>query len=124
MSVCLVALGVWDARPAWATCGDYLTGHGGHAMVGHEMADHDFPKPHSSPAQQPRPACSGPNCHQRDPVPMAPTRQVHVSPSNDAMLSALFSTTDDIGRSFLRAMVVDHIIEGPTTRLFRPPRTV
>jgi len=37
LSLCLLTFVVCDARPAWATCGDYLHGHGSSAAKHDDM---------------------------------------------------------------------------------------
>lgn len=114
---------VLDTRSAWATCGDYLVGHGGHAMSGHQSAglDHLSGQPLSSSPL--RPTCSGPQCHQRQqPAPAAPSRQMEIPQSNDAVLCVIarLSANDAGALPFL--VIADHDVSGLAGRIFRPPR--
>ena len=123
LSLWLVTLVALDARTAWASCGDYLAGHGGHAMQGHRSSSHDLVSNPASHLPQPRPTCSGPQCHQRQqPAPAAPSRQWEVSRPHDAVLGVISRlATDDTGASRFPASF-DHAVAGPASRLFRPPR--
>ncbi|MEK6258295.1 MAG: hypothetical protein AABP62_06705 [Planctomycetota bacterium] len=122
LSLCLAAFCVCDARPAWATCGDYLAGHGGQAMAGHGMPAHDSRFNHSSNDSEQRPVCSGPQCRQRDPVPAAPHRTMNLPQPSDMILCTIARLTDDDGSSLLRSTSVDHVVDGPADSIFRPPR--
>lgn len=123
LSLCLLTLVALDARTAWASCGDYLAGHGGHAMNGHPSSSHDLVSHPASRLPQPRPTCSGPQCHQRQqPAPAAPSRQMEVPQSNDAVLCVIARlATDDACASRFPA-TFNHAVAGPASRLFRPPR--
>lgn len=122
LSLCLAAFCVCDARPAWATCGDYLAGHGGQAMAGHGMPGRDSMANHQANDSGQRPVCSGPQCRQRDPVPAAPTRSVNLPQSSDVILCSIAKLAIGGENRLLRAVVVDHVVDGPADRLFRPPR--
>ena len=124
LSLCLAAFCVCDARPAWATCGDYLAGHGGQAMADHGMPGHDSVPNHQSNDSGQRPVCSGPQCRQRDPVPAAPTRTVNLPQPSDAILCAIARLTVGDENSLLRVPPVDHVVDGPVDSIFRPPRAV
>ena len=121
LSLCLAAFCVCDARPAWATCGDYLAGHGGQTMAGHGMPGHDSMANHQLNDLEKRPACSGPQCRQRDPVPTAPTRTVNLPQSTDAILCTFARLTVVDENSLLRTPPLDHVVDGPADRIFRPP---
>ena len=122
LSLCLAAFCVCGTRPAWAACGDYLASHGGQAMAGHEMPGHGSMSPHQSNDSEPRPVCSGPQCRQRDPVPVAPTRSVSLPQSSDVILCAIARLMVGDENSLPRATAVDHVVDGPADRIFRPPR--
>ena len=127
LSLCLAVFCLCDARPVWATCGDYLAGHGGSPMAGQGMPGHGMPgrdsmSTHQSNDSEPRPVCSGPQCRQRDPVPVAPTRTVNLPHPSDAILCAVARLTVGGGNSLLRAIAVDHVVDGPAGSIFRPPR--
>ena len=122
MSLCLAVFCVCDARPAWATCGDYLAGHSGQVMNGHGVPGHGSMANHQANDSGHRPACSGPQCRQRDPFPAAPTRSVNLPQSSDVILSAIARLAIGEENSLLRATAVDHVVDGPADRLFRPPR--
>lgn len=122
LSLCLAAFCVCDARPAWAACGDYLAGHGGQAMAGHGIPGHDLMANNQSNDSGQRPACSGPQCRQRDPVPAAPTRSVNLPQSSDMILCTIARLTVGDENSLLRATPMDHVVDGPADRIFRPPR--
>ena len=125
LSLCLVVFGVADSRTAWATCGDYLAGHGAHSMGGQDVATHlILGGDAASRNSQPRPICSGPRCHQRQPVPTAPPRQIEVLHSHDAVLSVIARLATDATRTLPRSAILDRPVAGPVDRLFRPPRTV
>lgn len=122
LSLCLVVFCVCGVRPAWATCGDYLAGHGGQAMAGHGIPGHDSMANHQSNDSEQRPVCSGPQCRQRDPVPAAPTRTVNLPQPSDAILCAIARLTVGDETSLLRATTADHTVDGPADSIFRPPR--
>ena len=127
LSLCLAACCVCGTRPAWATCGDYLAGHGDQAMAGHGLRGHglrgdDSMASHRSNDSEQRPACSGPHCRQRDPVPAAPTRTVNLPQSSDAILCAIARLIVGDETSLLRATSADHVVDGPADSIFRPPR--
>ena len=121
LSLCFAMLLVLDTRSAWATCGDYLAG--GHAMSGHQSAGLDglSGQPSSSPPQ--RPTCSGPQCHQRQqPAPAAPSRQMEVPQSNDAVLCVIVRLSADDSGALHLLVIADHDASGLAGRIFRPPR--
>lgn len=126
--LCVVVICVCNASSAWATCGDYLHGHGmsghnGYAMSEHFSSDSAAALPMSSDRGQ-RPACSGPNCRQRDPVPVAPTKHVDLPQIAEGILSSIARVPSTDGNSAKRATDTDHDVDGPVGRIFRPPRTV
>lgn len=134
LSLCLIVFGVADTRTAWGTCGDYLAGHGGYAMPGHSISGQDAASDlmlggdvssrQSVRGPQRRTTCSGPQCHQRQPVPTAPPRQIEVLRSHDAVLSVIARLVADAARTLPHPAILDRPVAGPVDRLFRPPRTV
>lgn len=124
LSLCFVLLLVLDTRSAWATCGDYLAGHGGHAMSGHPSAGLGGLNGPSSSRPPQRPTCSGPQCHQRQqPAPAAPSRQMEVPQSNDAVLCVIARLSADDAGVLPLLVIADHDVSGLAGRIFRPPRT-
>lgn len=127
----LLSLGlVWfcacQSQSAWATCGDYLSGshrntdaHGANPFLEHYSS---IPGNRSVPADNPpSPVCSGPQCHQRDRTPAAPTREFTVRTS-DAMLSPKLDL-DIVEADFRLGQYTNlRAVTGPIGRLFRPPR--
>ncbi len=122
LSLCLAAFCVCDARPAWATCGDYLAGHGDQAMASHAIPSHDSSAGLPSRDSEPTPVCTGPQCHQRDPVPAAPSRSVQLPQSSDAILCIIARLTVGDESSLFHVTPAEHVVEGPVNGLFRPPR--
>lgn len=120
----MVAFGVWDVRLVRASCGDYLSGHGGVGMVGPNLPLQGELASHPAPRDSQKPACSGPNCHRRDSLPLLPTRQITVPQLSEAILSAIIQVADRDGCSLFPAAASDHIISSPAGRIFRPPRSV
>jgi hypothetical protein len=121
--LCVVAVCICDARCVWATCGDYLAGSGGHSMAGHGISDRALAG-HQSNDSEPMPVCTGPQCHQRDPAPVAPPRTVSLPQSSDAILCSIARLTLGDQDSLFRATTADQVVDGPADSFFRPPRAV
>ncbi|HEY4259103.1 MAG TPA: hypothetical protein VGM98_03035 [Schlesneria sp.] len=121
LSLCLLAFLACDARPAWATCGDYLHGHSpavanrNDSHVRLPMADQDH-----HPA--PRPKCTGPQCQQNRQVPAAPTKSVPTPVSSDAILLVVAVLTNADDFACHRTANADHPITGIIGGIFRPPQ--
>lgn len=125
LSLCLFALLTVDARPAWATCGDYLHGHSSSSMgehgLGQPMTMNSLLHSQSQPAGGSRPACSGPHCQRDQQTPAAPGKAVQTPQFSDAILVAISALTVADDLSGCQAADVDHV-QGPVGRVFRPPR--
>ena len=88
------------------------------------MLGRDSMSTHQSNDSEQRPVCSGPQCRQRDPVPAAPTRAVNLPHSSDAILCTIARLTVGDENSLFLATPIDHVVDGPADRIFRPPRAV
>ena len=97
MSLCLLAVLTGSAHPVWATCGDYLHGHGGHQMAAQAGSFQlDMPSGNLVPDAKrlmphrplPGPTCSGPNCHRDDRSPVAPGKALELPTQGDAVRAA------------------------------------
>jgi hypothetical protein len=121
LSLCLLAFLAGDARPAWATCGDYLHGHGStvadrtDSHVAMPIADQD----HRS---IPGPKCTGPQCQQNRQTPGAPTKSIPVPVSSDAILMVIAVLTNADDFSCHQIANAEHSITGFIGGIFRPPQ--
>lgn len=117
MSLCLLMFVACDARSAFATCGDYLHGHGtpmpNHNGLNAPFSDHQVPMP--------GPRCTGPQCQQNQQKPAAPTKTVQIQISTDAILTTVSALSDADDFCGYQSADSDPI-EGFVCRVFRPPR--
>ncbi|HVX11114.1 MAG TPA: hypothetical protein VHC22_08040 [Pirellulales bacterium] len=113
LAVATVALAASDVRKATASCGDYVLVNG-HTKGSHAVTDHS----RSLPVV---PICHGPNCHDRAPLSVPPTKGLPNSPPVDA---AYCQQTDRLAEPSLS----DELFERPVLcsenhflPLLRPP---
>lgn len=121
LSLCLLAFLAGDARPAWATCGDYLHGHSPTA-ANHSDGHVSLPMVDQDHRPAPRPKCTGPQCQQNRQTPVAPTKSVPVPVSSDAILMVVAALTSADDFSGHRIANADHPITGFVVGIFRPPQ--
>jgi len=122
LSLCLVAVCLGGARPAWATCGDYLAGHGGPSMSRHDHSQFSAMADRQPGSSEQTPTCSGPQCRQRDPAPAAPSGSVNLTPSSDAMLSSFARWAMNVESGRHPTTAAEHAVTGMIGRPERPPR--
>lgn len=121
LSLCLLAFLACDARPAWATCGDYLHGHSpavanrSDSQMGLPMADQDH-------RPTPRPKCTGPQCQQNRHTPGAPTKSIPVPVPSDAILMVVAALTSVDDFFCHRIATADRPVAGFLGGIFRPPQ--
>lgn len=106
-------------RSAEATCGDHL------GFQQRPPTLHSLPLPGASQTETTQPpaypVCLGTHCQRREPIPARPTNESSWIPAMEGVLTprAILATTV---ASHLNRMVQAAEIEGPASRVFRPPR--
>lgn len=117
MVMCYVVVAVLIEQQAWAGCGDYL-----HGATGNRAAAVTHPaRPLNSLDPFRLPACSGPECHRRDSLPVVPVEVPTTVVADDAILLCedLIVTVQSTS-VIARDKVFGHEVSGG--RVFRPPR--
>jgi hypothetical protein len=117
LSLCLLLFVACDARSAFATCGDYLHGHGP-AMPHDNGLNTPFAE---QKVPTPGPRCTGPQCQQNRQAPAAPTKTVQIQVSTDAILTTVSAVSEADDFCGYQSADSDPI-EGFVCRVFRPPR--
>lgn len=123
LSLCLLAFVACDTRSAWATCGDYLHGHGSPVANRPDMQTAMPMTQGDDHASMPGRKCTGPQCQQNRQKPGAPTKTVEVPVSSDAILMAIAAVTnlDD----FSSCQTADaEPITGVVGDILRPPQAI
>lgn len=108
LAAAMVFLASFDASNANASCGDYVM-VGGH---GHTDSHHSMPG---------TPTCRGPNCHNRAPLPVLPTKGLLTAPPVDL---AYWSQSGASSQPSLCGVVVERrlwLCDGYSLPLLRPP---